>query len=117
MVSASRFIGVRLACLGLSNCQFNAGPTRDMGWPADAMEMDPSDRRPITESIKGEVLRVEGTNYVVKREGGKEVSLHADSTTQTIGDISEGYKIEAEVNPQNHAVSIRSTPTTDRLEK
>jgi len=78
------------------------------------MNMDPSDRRPITESIKGEVLRIEGTNYVVKREDGKEVSVHADSPTQKIGDISEGYKIEAEVNPQNNAVSIRSTPTTDR---
>ncbi len=42
------------------------------------------------------------------------MSLHTDSTTQKIGEISEGYKIEAEVNPQNHAVSIRSTPTTDR---
>jgi hypothetical protein len=84
------------------------------GWPADAMKMDPSDRRPATESINGEVLRVEGRTYVVKREGGKEVSLPADSTTQTIGAMSEGYKIEAEVNPQNHAVSSRSTPTTDR---
>ena len=78
------------------------------------MKMDPSDRRPITESVKGEVLSVEGTTYVVKREDGKEVSVHADSTTQKIGDIREGYKIEAEVNPQNNAVSIRSTPTTDR---
>jgi hypothetical protein len=31
-----------------------------------------------------------------------------------MGDIGEGYKIEAEVNAQNHAVSMRSTPTTDR---
>lgn len=41
MVSASRFIGVLaggLLCLGLSNCQLNAGPTRDTGWPADAIK-------------------------------------------------------------------------------
>lgn len=118
MVSASRFIHVLAGgcflCLALSNCQFNAGPARDTGWPADAMKMDPSDRTSITEPIKGEVLRVEGANYIVKREDGREVSVHADSTTQKIGDISEGYKIEAEVTPQNHAVSIRSTPTTDR---
>ena len=108
MVSASRFIGVLaggfLLCLVLSNCQSNAGPARDAAL----------DLRPGTESIKGEVLRVEGQNYVVKRDDGKEVSLHADSTTQKMGEISEGYKIEAEVNAQNHAVSIRSTPTTDR---
>jgi hypothetical protein len=42
------------------------------------------------------------------------VSFRADSTTQKMGDISEGYKIEAQVNPENHAVSLRSTPTTDR---
>ena len=42
MVSASRFIGVLaggcLLCLGLSNCQFNAGPARDTGWPADTIK-------------------------------------------------------------------------------
>ena len=118
MVSTSRFIGVLaggcLLCLGLSNCQSNSGNARDAASATDEMKMDQSDRRPVTESIKGEVLRVEGQNYVVKREDGKEVSLHTDSTTQTTGDISEGYKIEAEVNAQNHAVSIRSTPTTDR---
>jgi hypothetical protein len=118
MVSIPKVVGVMscgfLLCLGLSNCQSNAGPAHDTASTTDEMKMDQSDRRPVTESIKGEVLRVEGQNYVVKREDGKEVSLHADSTTQTTGDISEGYKIEAEVNAQNHAVSIRSTPTSDR---
>jgi hypothetical protein len=103
MVSASRFISVLaggcLLCLGLSSCYMGLARTTA---PA------------ATESIKGEVLRVEGQNYVVKREDGKEVSLHTDLTTRKMGDISEGYKIEAEVNAQNHAVSIRSTPTTDR---
>ena len=80
------------------------GPARDTA----------SDHRSGTESIKGEVLRVEGQNYVVKREDGKKVSFLTDSTTQKIGNVSEGYKIEAEVNAQNYAVSIRSTPTTDR---
>ncbi|HEV8620771.1 MAG TPA: hypothetical protein VGQ79_07080 [Nitrospiraceae bacterium] len=81
--------------------------------------MDQSYGRPVgeapgTKSIKGEVLRVEGHNYVIKGEDGKEVSLRTDSTTQQTGDISQGYKIEAEVNEQNYALSIRSTPTTDR---
>ncbi len=118
MVSGSRLIrvlaGSCFLCLGLSNCQFNPGPEPYMGWPAEAMQMDPSDRSPMTESIKGEVLRVEGTNYLVKREDGKEVSMYADTTTLIIGDISEGHKVEVVVNPQNHVVSIRSTSTTDR---
>lgn len=121
MVSTSRFIsglsGGCLLCLGLSSCY--TGPARNAASATDEIKMDPSDGRQVgeaqgTKSIKGEVLRVEGHNYVVKGEDGKEVSLHADSTTRMTGDISQGYSIEAQVNDQNHALSIRSTPTTDR---
>ena len=87
MVSAFRLIRVLVGscflCLGLTNCQFNAAPTRDAGWTADTMKMGPSDPRPMTKSMKGEVLRVEGTNYVVKREDGEEVSVYADSARLT----------------------------------
>ena len=117
MVSTSRFIGGLaggcLLCLGLSNCQSNAGPARDAASATDEMKMEDG-QSARTKSIKGEVLRVEGQNYVVKGEDGKEVSLHADSSTRKTGDISQGYSIEAQVNDQNHALSIRSTPTTDR---
>jgi len=118
MISASRFIGglaggcLCLLGLGLSSCY--TGPARDAASATDEIKMDQSDRRSSTKAIKGEVLRVEGNHYVVKGEDGKEVSLHADSTTQQTGDISQGYNIEAQVNNQNHALSIRSTPTTDR---
>jgi len=115
-VSTCKFIGVLaggcLLCLGLSNCASNAGPASDAASVTDERKMDQSD--PNTKSIKGEVLRVEGHDYVVRGEDGKEVSLHTDSTTQQMGDISQGYNIEAQVNDQNHALSIRSTPTTDR---
>ena len=66
------------------------------------------------EAIKGEVLRVEGDTYFVKGEEGKEVRLHTDHTTQKTGDINQGDRIEAQMNEENHALSIRSTPTTDR---
>jgi hypothetical protein len=42
------------------------------------------------ETIKGEVLRVDGDNYFVNAEGGKEVRLHTDDTTQKTGDINQG---------------------------
>ena len=116
MVSSSRFIGGLaggcLLGLGLSSCY--TGPARDAASATHEIKMDQSDRRSDTKAIKGEVLRVEGHNYVVKGEDGKEVSLHTDSTTLKTGDISQGYNIEAQVNDQNHALSIRSTPTTDR---
>lgn len=118
MVSTSRFIGALaggcLLCLALTNCQSNSAQPRDASSATDGMKMDQSDRRADTKSVKGEVLRIEGHNYVVREQDGKEVSLHADSTTQKTGDINQGYSIEAQVNDQNHALSIRSTPTTDR---
>ncbi|HYM88986.1 MAG TPA: BON domain-containing protein [Nitrospiraceae bacterium] len=66
------------------------------------------------EAIKGEVLRIEGDTYVVKGEDGKEVRFHIDGTTHKTGDINQGDRIEAQLNDQNYALSIRSTPTTDR---
>ncbi len=77
----------------------------------EEMEGKPSQR---VQAIKGEVLRVDGENYFVKAEGGDEVRMHTDDTTQKTGDINQGDRIEAQVDDQNHALSIRSTPTTDR---
>ena len=60
-------------------------------------------------TIKGEVVNVEGPNYFVKGKDGKEVHLHTDSTTQMMtGIIGKGDRVEAQVNEENHALSIRS---------
>ena len=77
----------------------------------DEMEGEQSQH---VEAIKGEVVRIEGDNYFVMAEGGKEVRLHTDDSTHRTGDIHQGDRIEAQMNDQNHALSIRSTPTTDR---
>ena len=60
-------------------------------------------------TIKGELSRVEDANYFVKVKGGKEVRLHTDKTTKMKGEIKKGDQIEAKVNDQNHALSIRTT--------
>ena len=88
------------------------------------METQEADKETTTEedagqsphvlAIKGEVLRIEGDIYVVKGEEGKEVRLHTDQTTQKTGDINQGDRIEGQINEENHALSIRSAPTTDR---
>jgi len=134
MVSISKIVGVMscgfLLCLGLSNAAQagNADPT------TDEMKADQSDRRQGGQeagekqmndrmegsaskggkTIKGEVLRVEGyDNYFVKGQDGKEVRLHTDKTTQMLGEIKKGDRIEAKVNNQNHALSIRSARGTE----
>jgi hypothetical protein len=58
-------------------------------------------------TITGEVLRVEGDHYFVKGQDGKEVRVHTDQTTQKMGNIQQGERIEAKVNEQSHALAIR----------
>jgi hypothetical protein len=133
MVSIPKVVGVLscgfLLCLGLSHAAQagNAAPT------TDEMKADQSDRRQGGQEagekqmsdemkgdqakdgtmIQGEVLRVEGDNYFVKGQDGKEVRLHIDKTTQKIGSFQQGDRIEATVNNKNHALSIRSARGTD----
>ena len=59
-------------------------------------------------TIKGEVWRVEPSSYFVKQYDGDQVRVHIDETTQMTGRIDQGAHIEAKVNRENHALSIRS---------
>lgn len=63
--------------------------------------------------IEGELLRVEGKDYFVKGQDGQDVRLHTDRTTRKIGKISEGDRIVAVVNDQNHAQAIRVADMAD----
>lgn len=65
------------------------------------------------QTIKGEVLRVEGDTYFVKGPDGKEVRLQTDQDTQKVGSIQQGDRIEAKMNDQNRALSIRSARGTE----
>jgi len=135
MVSIPKVVGVLscgfLLCLGLSNAA-QAGNTPGA---SDVMKTDSvtdrqgfqsdddkqknvddkmgSNRADGAKTIKGELFRVEDGNYFVKVKDGKEVRLHTDKTTQMIGEIKKGDRIEAQVNDQNHALSIRSARGTE----
>jgi uncharacterized membrane protein YcgQ (UPF0703/DUF1980 family) len=130
MVSIPKVVGVLscgfLLCLGLSN----AAQAGNAPGASDVMKTDSvtdrqgfqsdddkqrnvddkmgSNRADGAKTIKGELFRVEDGNYFVKVKDGKEVRLHTDKTTQMIGEIKKGDRIEAQVNDQNHALSIRS---------
>ena len=133
MVPIPKIVGVMscgfLLCLGLSHAAQagNATPT------TDELKADQSDRRQGGQEagetqmsdemkggqskdgriLKGEVLRVEGDNYFVKGQDGKEVRMHIDKTTEIVGSVKQGDRIEAKVNDENHALSIRSAGGTD----
>ncbi|MEP6959280.1 MAG: hypothetical protein ABI980_11170 [Nitrospirota bacterium] len=117
MVAIPKVIGVLscgfLLCLGLSVAasaadDMKAGQSERNGGQPDQKEM--SLQKQEVHVIQGDVLRVEGTNYVVKGLDGKEVSLHADNTTVKTGNVKAGDRIEAKVNEQNHALSILPAP-------
>ena len=61
-------------------------------------------------TLKGEVLRIKGEHFYVRRSDGKEMHLHTKPTTQMTGEFKKGDRIEAKVNDQNDALSIRSAP-------
>jgi hypothetical protein len=121
MVSIPKVVGLMscgfLLCLGLSNA---ALATDDMkvGQPerqgGQAGLKGEQDKLKGGHMITGEVLRVEGENYFVNGQDGKEVRLHTDDTTQKTGNIRQGDRIEADVNDQNHALSIRSARGTEK---
>ena len=129
MVSIHKIVGVLscgfLLCLGLSSvAQAEHAPA-----PSDLMKTDSesdrqgyqsdddkqktvndekgSDRAKDAKTIKGELFRVKDGNYFVKVKDGKKVRLHTDQTTEMIGEIKKGDRIEAKVNNQHHALSIR----------
>jgi uncharacterized membrane protein YcgQ (UPF0703/DUF1980 family) len=130
MVSIPKVVGVLscsfLLCLGLSN----AVQAEHAPGPSDVMKTDSvtdkqgfqsdddkqknvdnekgSNRVEGAKTIKGELSRVEDGNYFVKVKDGKEVRLHTDKTTKMMGEIKKGDRIEAKVNDQNHALSIRA---------
>ena len=89
-------------------------PTETQDGDKQTSEEVEGGQSPHVHAIKGEVLRVEGDTYFVKGEEGKEVRLQTDPTTQKTGDIQPGDRIEAQMNEDNLALSIRSAPTTDR---
>jgi hypothetical protein len=58
------------------------------------------------QAVSGEVLRIEGENYVVKDATGKEIKLHVSPETKKEGDIKVGDKIQAQADATGHAISI-----------
>ena len=61
--------------------------------------------------IEGKLLRIDGKDYFVMGKDGQEIRLHSNPTP--IGNISQGNRIVATVNDQNHIRSIRLTDMAD----
>jgi len=62
---------------------------------------------PGTQTVKGDLLKIDGEFYVVKDRSGKEIRLHVDKTSQLEGTFKAGDKIEAQATDKGHASSIK----------
>jgi len=62
---------------------------------------------PSTQTVKGDLLKIDGEFYVVKDTAGKEIRLHVDKTSQLDGTFKAGDKIEAQATDKGHASSIK----------
>jgi hypothetical protein len=87
-----------LFALGMISVSYAADPSEKMGKSSSA----------AAQTVKGEILKVDGENYTIKDASGKEVRLHVDKTTKTHGSLKVGDKIEAEATPAGHATSIKA---------
>ena len=92
--------GAIAAVSGGSDCAEGKG-----GRP-DLLKCDQEIRQGV-ETVRGDVLRVEGDSLLVQRPDGKEVRVHLDETTQMFGYVGPGERVEARMDKQGHALSIR----------
>jgi hypothetical protein len=58
-------------------------------------------------TINGELVKVEGSSYIVKDAKGKEHKIHFDDKTKKTGDIKAGVHVEVD-EEKGHAKSIKA---------
>lgn len=113
-----------LFAVGTAGASYAADTTRPMkgsdpGAAEAAKPMTPSDPMKVREGsnvtpqggapdrvVTGELLKIDGKNYVVKDQSGKEVHFQLDERTHMNARPNVGDQIRAQVAPQGYAYSI-----------
>lgn len=89
-------------------------------WAADPAPQAAPDNTSTTgtssQTVKGEVVKIEGAYYVVKDQQGKEFRLLVSKDTEMAGVFKPGDKIEVQTSPIEHAMFIASAGTQPREE-
>ena len=60
--------------------------------------------------IRGDLVRIDYGDYLIREKDGQEVRLHISNKTQIMGQLKKGDRVEAKVDDQNNALTIRSLP-------
>jgi hypothetical protein len=115
MITCSKIVGSMssglVLCLSLSGgTQAASDPCVNKKAGQSSIVQCGEEKRQGIDTIKGEVLRMEGNNYVVQQFYGKEVRLITNAASLVAGIIALGDSIEAKVrdrDDQKHVLSIR----------
>ncbi len=112
MVSIHKVVGVLscsfFLCLGLSTVassadQFNTDHSGGKIWT-----VDDKDRFVAGKEVKGEIIKIDGENYVVREASGAEVRMHVDANTEKRSNMRPkvGEHVLAKVDAKGHALSF-----------
>lgn len=101
MVSIPKVVSVLscgvLLCLGLSTAAY-------------AVDEEGARRLEQAKVIKGVLVSIDYGDYIIKDKDGQEVRVHTDKTTQTMGQLKKGDRVEVKLDNHDHALLIRSLP-------
>jgi hypothetical protein len=102
MLKAVSRSAVVLAVIGVAY----AGPVAFGAGPMADKEADPSIKeRLMSDTVKGDVLRVDDNTLVVRDTDGKQVSLHIDHTTK-MDKVMPGDKVKAYITEKGHVTTL-----------
>lgn len=77
---------------------------------AHALDGDGAKRLSEATVVKGDLVRVDYADYIVKDGEGKEVRVHMSQKTQYMGQVKPGDRVEVKVDEKNNALSMRALP-------
>ena len=112
MVSISKVVGVLscsfLLCLGLSNVASSADKLNTGQSGGMIFAVDDKERFVPGKEVKGEIVKIDGENYVVREASGTEVRMHVDASTEKRSNLipKVGEHVLAKVDAKGHAVSF-----------
>lgn len=112
IVSISKIVGVLscsfLLCLGLSTVAFSADQLKTGNMSGKIWTVDDKDRFVAGKEVKGEIVRIDGENYVVREASGAEVQMHVDASTEQRSNMRPkvGEHVLGKVDAKGHALSF-----------
>ncbi len=112
MVSIPKLVGI-LSCsfllwLGLSTVASSADQLNGDHSSGKISTVADKDRFVSGKEVKGEIVKIDGENYVVREASGIEVRMHVNASTEKRSNMTPkvGEHVLAKVDAKGHAVSF-----------